>query len=406
MGEDSAATGASPHRKSRRHGSGKRGRAKPPPGNAAAEEKPPLVSVVELEAQKREVKQQMRAWEHDFEEACGGLVPTHDDKKPDARYAQLKAQAKRIEHALEASRRAQHVASRNGGGGSGGGASALAAGSTAAACGSGGALRGGGRAREVQPAAPALLHAPAELAASGGDEVGFAFEGGHISLSPFHIIVVLILATVPYAAFIAGFSLMGFGAMVYDYLVSNGSAFYPSCLSATGLLFLLYVFDVTYWQHPCAVWARRILLSLAGCTLLLGGTLASDEYPHVPLLLAFLVYPAYWWLVHTSWLYSWPLSDFLRALARALALLALAGAAVWIAWVLKGNNWDVPNKRRYMLHMRCCTSLHDLPQRLHESGYASMGAHVGMPTSGVLALLNLTEPISTSSIWDGAPPIQ
>ena len=41
---------------------------------------------------------------------------------------------------------------------------------------------------------------------------------------------------VPYAAFNLGFALMGFGAMVYDTLVSNGRLFYPLSLSAFGLL--------------------------------------------------------------------------------------------------------------------------------------------------------------------------
>jgi len=33
--------------------------------------------------------------------------------------------------------------------------------------------------------------------------------------------------------------------------------FYPLSLSALGLLVVLYVIDVSYWEHPAAVWARR-----------------------------------------------------------------------------------------------------------------------------------------------------
>ena len=49
-----------------------------------------------LLVQKHALKHAMREWEHAFEEANGGLVPTHEDKKHDARYTELKTQAKHV----------------------------------------------------------------------------------------------------------------------------------------------------------------------------------------------------------------------------------------------------------------------------------------------------------------------
>eukprot|EP00966_Prymnesium_polylepis_P251885 5823306-Prymnesium_polylepis.1 len=46
----------------------------------------------------------MRQWELNYEEQHSGLVPTHFDKKDDAAYRDIKAQAKRVEAALDAKR--------------------------------------------------------------------------------------------------------------------------------------------------------------------------------------------------------------------------------------------------------------------------------------------------------------
>ena len=85
----------------------------------------------------------------------------------------------------------------------------------------------------------------------------------------------------------------------------------------------------------------------------------------------FFLAPGYWWLMHARMFPSMPLSDFLRALFLALLLLSLAACWLWLAWVLNGNHWDVPNKRRYMMQMQCCADLDLLPQMLLNAGYAS-----------------------------------
>lgn len=99
----------------------------------------------------------------------------------------------------------------------------------------------------------------------------------------------------------------------------------------------------------------------------------------------------FWWLLYAKFLWTWPLSDFLRALSFALLLLSVGAGAIWIAWVLNGNNWNIPNKRRYMLHMRCCTDVASLPQMLYTAGYVPAQVLIGNTSDEMLEQLNFTE---------------
>ena len=60
----------------------------------------------------------------------------------------------------------------------------------------------------------------------------------------------------------------------------------------------------------------------------------------------FFLAPGYWWLLHLRLFHNWPLNNFLQVLFIALVLLSFGAAALWVAWVLNGNNWDLPNKRK------------------------------------------------------------
>ena len=104
--------------------------------------------------------------------------------------------------------------------------------------------------------------------------------------------------------------------------------------------------SLVVFSSPCPPIVASVTLSLAGCIAILGACLATREYPYGPLLLFFFLAPLYWWLLYAKFLYQWPLSDFLRALCLALVLLSVTSAGLWIGWVINGNNWDVPNKRR------------------------------------------------------------
>ena len=73
-----------------------------PAGGAGSSDALPDPEV--LHDRKHELKLKMKQWELDYEEAHGGLVPTHDDKKEDAAYRALKQQAKQLEAAMELSK--------------------------------------------------------------------------------------------------------------------------------------------------------------------------------------------------------------------------------------------------------------------------------------------------------------
>jgi hypothetical protein len=239
------------------------------------------LSLEELRDQKHLCKKAMRDWEHAFEESHSGLVPTHVDKKHDMAYCELKAKAKQVEHALEVGRKATDRKSE------------------------GEPTKGRRRSSgELLPRIADVVatvgvaqfpvgasEAARPVRARTGSDSAFAFESGRISLSPFHIFQLLLACALPCALFVMAFSLMGFGAMVFDYLVSNSGFFYPLTLSAAFLLIVLYLFDVSYWVHPVAVVARRFFLGFCLAFLLLGACLASREYPYAALLLLFFLAP-------------------------------------------------------------------------------------------------------------------
>ena len=203
-------------------------------------------SLDEIHEEKRALKKALRQWELDFEEAHGGLVPTHEDKKHDPTYLQIKAKAKTVEKNLDVTRRATRKSEATG-------STVPPRLSTAGSSAKGLGVRLGSSTSSTQ-------HYPKRFSTTNsasfdGDEGQFSFEAGRISLSPFHVLVLSIACAIPYLLFCGLFSLMGMGALVYDYLVSSSSLFYPLTLSAVGLLVILYLFDVSYWEHPVAVWA-------------------------------------------------------------------------------------------------------------------------------------------------------
>ena len=363
----------------------------------------------DLHQQKRSLKMLMRAWEREFEEANGGLVATHEDKKHDPRYAELKQRAKK----MELNRKATN-----------GGAAKLGEPASSSS-----PLKGRGWAaarkhvvlassplkdmvrqsvagyQSTTISGPSTLYAPDYGASASHDPLSggssYTFEEGHMALSPFHVVLLVVACGLPYAIFISAFSLFGFGALIYDYLVSNGWLVNPILMTAGLLVVLLFVCDVSYWSSRLGVLARRILVSAIGLIVIVGGGLAAEDYPYIPLLLLVVITPGYWWLIKRRLLSAWPTPDYLRSLSLALALLAAGAASLWIAWVLSGNAWNEENKRRWMLQMRCCVQLNQLPQMLLDHGYAPARQMLSAVDADIVSHLNLSVTYSTASTWDG-----
>ena len=319
-------------------------------GGSAATEDSACTAIAELDAihqQKIMLKKAIREWEIEFEETHYGLVPTHEDKKMDVKYQQIKAKAKSVDKLLEQTRtktrdvRQATRASRQDTAPAANLSAMSKAGSRKAFDGSSSSFA------SMWSSSSSMVQGRASSPSfkEEAQRNEFRFESGHISLSPFHVLQLTFACVIPYAIFIAGFALFGMGALVFDYLVSSGRFFYPLSLSAVGLLFALYIFDVSYWEHPLSVISRRLLLSIAGATVVVGGTLASKEYPYAPMLMLFFLAPGYWWLLKSRCFHAWPLNQYLQALSISLMLISLGAATLWVTWVLNGNNWDLANKR-------------------------------------------------------------
>ena len=312
-------------------------------------------SLEELFEQKAALKRRMRQWETDYENANGGLVPTHSDKKEDESYRDLKAHGKQVEAALAAKRNA-----------------AALAGETLRRPVSSLPPRSGmefltdftsesglGSEQQSDLHGAARSRGPASVEADPLSLVQVPhvfFEEVSVEVTPALVALLTLLTALPYAAFVTAFSIMGAGEAFYESLATRGSLWRPLTLTAALLLLLLYLLDVSYWERPLLVWTRRILLSTAASLVCIGALLATDEYPYGPLLIFFLIAPAYWWVIYAG-LYTTrhlPAPTFLRALCTALLSLSTAAASIWLGWVLAGNNWDDESKAGYMMAMRAC----------------------------------------------------
>ena len=142
-------------------------------------------------AEKSRLKRLIRQWEQDWEESHGGLVATHEDKKDDPRYKQLKMEAKRVEMSRKATKKAAKSPPQ---------------------------IAGSHTAQQSQQqqqngwlrmpnATLGLSKFPSSSAIMAGGttrphpetDARYAFEGGRISLSPFHVILLMVACAVPYA---------------------------------------------------------------------------------------------------------------------------------------------------------------------------------------------------------------
>ena len=191
-----------------------------------------LPSLDGLQARKRALKAEMKRWEADWEAQNGGLVPTHDDKKEDARYSALKKQAKQLEAALELVRSSTKVLKPE-------------TGQTAILR----RVRDRGAFDEdgsfVQ--GDAAQHPDADLAS--------LFEEP-VNLSVWDVFKLTILGILPYAVFLICFSLMTpVGPTLFEYLTTKTQLYTPVLSSGVAV-----PPSTWQWANPAlGVWPRAAL---------------------------------------------------------------------------------------------------------------------------------------------------
>jgi hypothetical protein len=112
---------------------------------------------------------------------------------------------------------------------------------------------------------------------------------------------------------------------------------------ALGLLFLLHIFDVSYWTGRWKV-LRAFLFTFVALGFAGAAMLASKEYPGASIALYVLAFPALLWLIKLAVYRNVHAALFSKSLCVALFIIAAATAAVWLVWVFTGNPWNNETK--------------------------------------------------------------
>jgi hypothetical protein len=145
------------------------------------------------------------------------------------------------------------------------------------------------------------------------------------------LVLLVVCSVVPAMLGVLCFSSMGFGEDVYKFLIDNYEWSGILIGGGQGILFLLYLFDFSYWHGPAV--AYRQLLGLAvGCALLIGFILSAKDHPGLPL--------CFFLLFNVPWLYFvkqqvYPqvhISTFFVNLSAALLFTSVVIGFWWFAW--------------------------------------------------------------------------
>ena len=295
-----------------------------------------LSSLSALHERKQQLKLELRAWERAYEEENGGLVATHHDKKEDERYKVLKAQAKQVDSMVELRRSELKAA----------GETDLAPETSSI--------------KKLQQALSDKAHGAAgsDWDKAGDWDTGGPADGGVFFEETAHFSLIdslklALLCTVPYAGFLVAFSLAGVGARVFVLLTSTTTYYIPALSVGFGLVIGLYIFDSMRWKGVGLVWLRRAGMAVAALSLVLGVLACTAEYPFAPLLLLFLLAPAYWYLLYKLGVAGSALPSFVLAHSAALCITSSVSLLWWLIWVSLGNEWVPANKREWMDALPC-----------------------------------------------------
>jgi hypothetical protein len=123
-----------------------------------------------------------------------------------------------------------------------------------------------------------------------------------------------------------------------------------SCFYAgLGLLALLYIFDVSYWEDQWLT-VKQTGYALVGAGVTVGVLLSTKTYPSAPLalFLAFLGFAL--WFGRMCFFADVHISTFFGSLAITLNL---TSAAVFIAWIAHYEHWDDELEKEYAMHLGC-----------------------------------------------------
>eukprot|EP00052_Salpingoeca_macrocollata_P027177 m.256890 g.256890 ORF g.256890 m.256890 type:complete len:808 (-) comp22704_c1_seq6:126-2549(-) len=145
---------------------------------------------------------------------------------------------------------------------------------------------------------------------------------------------------------------LGYGEQVYGNVRGMGDLVALTVLGGLVVLFLLYIFDATYWQGSWRT-LKYLLLAASAAALGVSAVFANGAYPGLMVALFMVVFPGIVWLVKNVFFRSLGTSRFLQL--EGVALITISGVLliVWLVWVLDGHLWDRETKVEFAAAMDC-----------------------------------------------------
>eukprot|EP00050_Salpingoeca_kvevrii_P011627 m.16864 g.16864 ORF g.16864 m.16864 type:complete len:889 (-) comp3542_c0_seq1:1263-3929(-) len=145
---------------------------------------------------------------------------------------------------------------------------------------------------------------------------------------------------------------IGYGAEIFRALYDHYSKVDDIIVVSAGILFLLYLFDVSYWQGRWLI-VKQVLVTLAILGLASALVLAARNYPGAPVALYLLLVPLYIYAAKRLLYPSLGTASFLRSIGYSLILTSIAVLGVWIWWVFDRYRWTATTKQDFADEMLC-----------------------------------------------------
>jgi len=153
--------------------------------------------------------------------------------------------------------------------------------------------------------------------------------------------------SVPAILYILGFTKMGHGVQVYQFLSTHVEHYaYIISLGQAGFTFFLYLLDVQYWESSMGKFIRRSLYSLSAFVTSIIVLAVSGAHPYGPISI-FLVLTTLWLVcVHQIFFKSTPTRKYVTWLSGPLFYTSMLIFLSWIMWTFwrDENEWTTSIK--------------------------------------------------------------
>jgi hypothetical protein len=217
-------------------------------------------------------------------------------------------------------------------------------------------LAGGGHARNGSVASTTSARSGRSRSDSEGIERTPRNAIGATIYSTWDWLVLFVLLMVPAVIYVLLFSRQGF-AQSLDEKVSEMSGLSETFFGGPFVVgFLLYLFDVSYWEGVFWLQFRTFLFAVSTVSVLIGTVFAAKVYPTTPIVI-YLGGNAFWILGIKRRLYAnVQLATFLTMLSTSLFSVSVIVTVWWLGWAFaKDEFWTASDRQVYLKKLNCAS---------------------------------------------------